>query len=535
MEKEDHKEAKKENKVKSNKKIVVIVISIILCLILAIISYSLAFNIRFNNKLKSSQDGKIFLNNNTKILVLDNKNKRIINEGDKKYIIYNDKYEYVINKINNFNYIDIENYDKEFEFNDEKINSYVLKLGKNTSKYITENITVILPEYLREKKNVDIYKYESGNLNLYQKSAEVDNGKVKVNVDITVDEAYFVITYIPLKDITVENDKLVMNKLQDLELNYKLYPENATDVAITCSSSSNIVDINGNKISGKQAGDTVITLSNGSIEKNIDLKINEVVSDILLSSNSVILTPGQSVTIKATPIPENASNTQLEWSSDNENIATVENGKITLHTSGTCNITVKTKSEPIISKVISVSNEKIYPAPEKYNVPGITYVDGILVANKKYSLPADFAPGVNQTALMAFNDMKVAAANEGINLNIISSYRSYSLQAGLYQKYVKLYGEDYASVISAKPGTSEHQTGLAFDICSLEESFADTKEGKWLAKNCDRFGFIIRYVKGKENITGYIYEPWHIRYLGTKKAQEVTKSGLCLEEFLNIQ
>lgn len=167
MEKEDHKETKKENKVKSNKKIVVIVISIILCLILAIISYSLAFNIRFNNKLKSSQDGKIFLNNNTKILVLDNKNKRIINEGDKKYIIYNDKYEYVINKINNFNYIDIENYDKEFEFNDEKINSYVLKLGKNTSKYITENITVILPEYLREKKNVDIYKYESGNLNLY--------------------------------------------------------------------------------------------------------------------------------------------------------------------------------------------------------------------------------------------------------------------------------------------------------------------------------------------------------------------------------
>ena len=87
---------------------------------------------------------------------------------------------------------------------------------------------------------------------------------------------------------------------------------------------------------------------------------------------------------------------------------------------------------------------------------------------------------------------------------------------------------------TARPGYSEHQTGLAFDIINTDPSFDSTPEGKWLAANCYKYGFIIRYPKGKENITGFVYEPWHIRYLGVEIATSVYDSGLCLEEYLGI-
>ena len=91
-----------------------------------------------------------------------------------------------------------------------------------------------------------------------------------------------------------------------------------------------------------------------------------------------------------------------------------------------------------------------------------------------------------------------------------------------------------ADTYSARAGHSEHQTGLAFDLNSLEESFGETREGIWLREHCWEYGFIIRYPKGKESITGYMYEPWHVRYLGKSAAKSVFESGLCLEEYLNV-
>lgn len=88
--------------------------------------------------------------------------------------------------------------------------------------------------------------------------------------------------------------------------------------------------------------------------------------------------------------------------------------------------------------------------------------------------------------------------------------------------------------IQLNHGESEHQTGLAFDINSTRWDFAETKEAKWLANNCYDYGFIIRYLEGKENITGYVYEPWHIRYVGKEISSQMKNSGLCLEEFLKI-
>ena len=95
-------------------------------------------------------------------------------------------------------------------------------------------------------------------------------------------------------------------------------------------------------------------------------------------------------------------------------------------------------------------------------------------------------------------------------------------------------GQEAADRYSARPGHSEHQSGLAFDLNDLSESFGRTKEGIWLRENCWKYGFIIRYPEDKESITGYMYEPWHVRYIGNDSAKAVYESGLCLEEYLGI-
>src|SRR5690606_25707577 len=119
-------------------------------------------------------------------------------------------------------------------------------------------------------------------------------------------------------------------------------------------------------------------------------------------------------------------------------------------------------------------------------------------------------------------------------------YRSYSYQSNLYNRYVRSHGKTEADRFSARPGHSEHQTGLAFDFGGknqahwLEKSFEGTKEGKWLLANAHKYGFILRYPKGKEKITGYIYEPWHYRYVGSKKASEIKNSKLTMEEYFKV-
>lgn len=150
-------------------------------------------------------------------------------------------------------------------------------------------------------------------------------------------------------------------------------------------------------------------------------------------------------------------------------------------------------------------------------------------------------PEINQLREVAYNALieLFEAAKEEANYELYarSGYRSYGTQESLYNSYVANWGKAAADKFSAKPGQSEHQTGLAMDITceamnfQLDETFGETDEGKWVAENAYRFGFIIRYPKGKEDVTGYMYEPWHIRYLGTELAKEVYESGLTLEEY----
>lgn len=165
---------------------------------------------------------------------------------------------------------------------------------------------------------------------------------------------------------------------------------------------------------------------------------------------------------------------------------------------------------------------------------GVTYVEGILIVNKKYSIPSNYGSGVDKEAYAKLQELQSSAKKAGYTIKLCSGYRSYASQKKIYNNYVRVYGQKSTDTFSAKPGHSEHQTGLAFDVGKIDDNFGNTKEGKWLAQNAHLYGFIIRYPNGKQAITGYKYEPWHIRYLGVEIATKVYESGLSLEEYLGI-
>lgn len=182
-------------------------------------------------------------------------------------------------------------------------------------------------------------------------------------------------------------------------------------------------------------------------------------------------------------------------------------------------------------------NEKIGYVHSKYVQKGTGYKSkGVLVVNKGYNLSSNFNPGVNPQALYWLNKMIAEANKEGISIKSFSGFRTYFYQAELYNNYVNKNGENAADTYSARPGYSEHQTGLAFDICGndpdFSEGFAQTNEGIWIDNNAYKFGFIISYPKDKTHITGYKYEPWHIRYVGVELSNKIKASGLTLDEYL---
>lgn len=179
-----------------------------------------------------------------------------------------------------------------------------------------------------------------------------------------------------------------------------------------------------------------------------------------------------------------------------------------------------------------------------------------VLVNQEYLLPGEYIPAdlvkpdiafsfygtyeksyMRKIAAKALEELFAAAEKEGYRLKGVSAYRSYERQKQIYDRNVATRGKKKADQVSAKPGSSEHQTGLTIDVscssigCALEESFGETAEGKWLAKYCHKFGFIIRYPKDKSDITGYSYEPWHIRYVGKNLAKYLHKKNLTLEEY----
>jgi zinc D-Ala-D-Ala carboxypeptidase len=181
-----------------------------------------------------------------------------------------------------------------------------------------------------------------------------------------------------------------------------------------------------------------------------------------------------------------------------------------------------------------------------------------VLVNKQFALPKNYEPAdlvfpdvpfifkeksdrrkMRTVAAKALEKLFAGAEKDHIQLAGVSAYRSYATQKQLFNRYVKQDGFKKARTYSALPGTSEHETGLAIDVsgidgkCAAEACFADTKEAIWLGKYAAEYGFIVRYPGGKEAITGYNYEPWHLRYVGIEIAKEITDTGSTLENYLN--
>jgi zinc D-Ala-D-Ala carboxypeptidase len=168
-------------------------------------------------------------------------------------------------------------------------------------------------------------------------------------------------------------------------------------------------------------------------------------------------------------------------------------------------------------------------APKHLTIPNVKFSSYASADVKK----------MDAEAALALEDLFKAAKAAGITLLAVSGYRDYEYQNMLYRNKVTAAGKKEADKYVAQPGASEHQTGLAMDVLSneygsLDEGFANTKAYKWLVENSYKFGFIIRYPKGKEGITGYNYEPWHLRQVGIAAASEITQKHLTLEEYLGI-
>ncbi|MGO1538400.1 MAG: M15 family metallopeptidase [Leucobacter sp.] len=152
----------------------------------------------------------------------------------------------------------------------------------------------------------------------------------------------------------------------------------------------------------------------------------------------------------------------------------------------------------------------------------------------------EFAQPLREPAARAVEDFVAAASEAGHSVWIISAYRDYSTQVGLYNNYVARDGADAADTYSARPGHSEHQTGLTVDLdnhgdCYLSSCFGDTPAGSWLAEHAAEYGFIVRYPDGKQDVTGFMPEPWHFRYVGPELALEMQNTGVTtLEEFFEL-
>lgn len=159
-----------------------------------------------------------------------------------------------------------------------------------------------------------------------------------------------------------------------------------------------------------------------------------------------------------------------------------------------------------------------------------------VIVNKKNPVDKNYNPGENKEAKAALTDLIKDMQSLDLDINTdYSGYRTYEYQENLYNRYVEREGVEKADTYSARPGYSEHHTGLAFDLKHLDGNLI-TKENEvnWVRDNAYQYGFIIRYPEGKEDITGYMYEPWHLRYVGDI-AKEIVAQNVTLEEFLNVE
>lgn len=258
---------------------------------------------------------------------------------------------------------------------------------------------------------------------------------------------------------------------------------------------------------------------------------------------------GESTTAK---VEESTQTKENESSSEEPASTNADNSSVT--TANATSVSASSDSSEFVPPVVPSGNTVSKGTTSKgfqiQEINGATYIDGVLIANKTYALPQDFIPTnpdqpvnadrsstcLDKTLMSAWKIMLKDATAKGLNIYISSGYRSYNYQVNVYNRYVKSDGAAVADTYSSRPGNSEHQTGLCFDLNTIEDSFQYTNEGKWINDNCYKYGFCIRFPKGKDSATGYQYESWHLRYVGVDLATKLYNNGdwLSLEEYFGI-
>ena len=223
----------------------------------------------------------------------------------------------------------------------------------------------------------------------------------------------------------------------------------------------------------------------------------------------------------------------------------------------------QTNSQPTSSESSAPSGDSSTPATDStpkgdyinYTKTGVAELSEwyLLLVNPTNTIGSDWKADMtyldseyqlDSRIIDAYNDMVAAARKDGVSIYAISCYRSYSRQQTLYSNrvdrakrenpsFTQQEAEDYAAARVARPGTSEHQTGLAIDFNSVETSFGSTSAGKWLKANAENYGFILRYEEDKQDKTGVTWEPWHYRFVGVKHAKRMNQLGYCLEEYVD--
>ncbi|MGN1168488.1 MAG: D-alanyl-D-alanine carboxypeptidase family protein [Acutalibacteraceae bacterium] len=240
-----------------------------------------------------------------------------------------------------------------------------------------------------------------------------------------------------------------------------------------------------------------------------------------------------------------------QTSAPDEQISTSSSTAVTSESSSKTSVSkTKTSSE---SKTQTSKYEYIYayagfnPSPADMSVPF-----NMILLNRDYVLPDGYTPKLAEAVKGSsvkldyrvaphYQEMYDAAKEDGITLTPVSGYRTYTRQKNNFENRIALlqnqgYSKKEATIKASEiillPGTSEHNAGLAMDICSLSESFENTKESRWLQEHAHEYGFIMRYPKDKTDITKITYEPWHYRYVGVEVAAKIKSSGMVLEEYL---
>lgn len=357
--------------------------------------------------------------------------------------------------------------------------------------------------------------------------------------------------------LELDKSHITLLKDQTENITAKISPQNASDKTLKWTSSDEKIATVDNKgvITAVRPGECTITCISSS--KNISaackVSVKASVASVSISETEISISEEETVTLRATVSPENAFDKTISWTSSNKKIATVNNnGEVTGVSPGTATITVKTDNGGKTASCLVTVEKKPFSdgIDVSYTKDEINKWYLTLVNKNTDSLGTDYSPSlstvqghsVSTDIVDPLTAMIDAAAAEGVYLKIVSAFRSYAVQEQTYKKQIRrceangLTGEEAeakAGTVVAPPGHSEHQLGLALDFNSLLQSFEDTKEGQWLRHNAHKYGFILRYDKDRTDITGYIYEPWHFRYVSIGHATKIYEMGVTLEEYID--